>query len=80
MDSLSATVMEYWWVIVLPVILMVCVWLLRGAGLKLLFLLCFVVLIFFYFSYGTPYGVGTALNYFLNCVIQIIRQTVASVF
>jgi hypothetical protein len=74
MDSLGPYVSDYWWVIVVPACLMVFVWIFRGRGLKLAFLLLSVGIVFIYFSTGTFYGVGTALNQIVSNVVRAIRQ------
>jgi len=80
MDSLTSYLSDYWWVVALPVMLMMFVWAVWGRGLRWVFLLCVAGLVFFYFSDGKSSGVGSALNQVVNQVVDVLRRVGSSLF
>ena len=78
MDSVAVYVSDYWWVIVLPALLMILIWLFQGRGLRWLALFCVTGLVLFYFSDGRSSGFLGALNQFLNQVVDVVRRVGAS--
>ena len=78
MDSPTAYIGDFWWVVVVPAALMVFVWMFRGRGLKVAFLLLFAGIAFIYFSSDRSSGIGAALDQILGSIVQTVRQVGAS--
>ena len=78
MDSLTTYLGDYWWVVALPLLLMLLIWFFRGRGLRWILFVCVAAFMFFFFSDGSSSGVGYALTQVVNHVVDVLRQVGAS--